>query len=91
MKINITVPVAKETYELGQGINKFVGTLKKALADGFQVGQDLPIIVTSAIAELVPSLQGMEQIPVEAKEDLPSFMKGLTLSAEELAFSLLGK
>lgn len=66
--INVELPVAKETYELCQGLDAVVGAVQTALADGWQAGADLPVVITATIANLIPAMQGMEQIPAEAKQ-----------------------
>lgn len=89
--MQINVEVSKEAHELGQGLVKFASAVKLALADGWQVGQDIPVLITAAIAGLVPALQGADKIPLEIKEDLEAFIRGVGLSAIDLAFLFLKK
>lgn len=65
--LKIELEVAKESYELGNGIGRFILTVKEALKDGWQADKDLPIIISSAVAELIPAIQGIEDIPTEIK------------------------
>lgn len=82
MKVN--VKVGKETYELEQGLVKFVRSCRLAMADGFQAGQDLPAMLTSALADLLPAIQGVEQLDDEAKGDLASSVAVVGLMGSDL-------
>jgi hypothetical protein len=90
MKTSITVNVSKETYELGIGINKVVKAIKDAIEDGFQVGEDIPVIIAAAITELIPAIEGFELIPEELKADRQSFMNAVSLTTSELVETLIG-
>lgn len=68
-KIKVEMELAKESAELAMGLGKFAAITQKALKDGWSIGQDLPVIMATALAELVPALQGAEKIPDEVKED----------------------
>jgi len=83
-KLDVTVEVSKESYELAQGVVKFVGALKLALADGFQLGADLPEIVSAAFADLVPAVNGIGDMPAEYKEDPQAFLTAFMLAGGEL-------
>lgn len=85
-KKTISVEVSKEAYELGEGLAKFVVVTKKALADGWQPGSDLPEIMSSAIADLIPALSGVEKIPAEA-QDQQAFANALYLSLSPIFFA----
>lgn len=67
VKIEIELP--KEAYELAKGLGAFAAVVKKALADGWQMGADVPVIVSAALTELVPALNGVDMIGEEAKAD----------------------
>ena len=81
----VTVKVPKETYALEQGLVAFVGACKQALADGFQVGQDLPVIISAALADLLPAVAGVGALPEEAKGDLPAMINVGGLLVGDLA------
>lgn len=89
-KIKVETEVTKETYELGQGIDNFIGALQTALKDGWQVGQDLPVVLTAAIGHLVPAMQGAEQIGAETK-DVQAFANGVYLGLGQTAFRFVKK
>ena len=84
-KLEVKVLVAKETYELGQGLYMFVAAMKKALDDGFQVGKDIPPILASAVADLVPAVQGAEKIGDETK-DPEAFSDAIYLGIKPIPF-----
>jgi hypothetical protein len=72
MLMDVSRSVSKETYEMGQALASLVGAIKKALEDGWQPGQDIPVIISAMIAELgkiTKGLQGarseMEAYPAE--------------------------
>ena len=72
-KVNVSVEVSKEAHELCMGIAKFVGDVKKAVADGWQVGTDIPAVLAAAMGDLVPAVVGAEKIPGEMVEDRVAF------------------
>jgi len=90
-KLKIEVEVSKEMYELGIGLGQVVLKMKEALEDGFQVTDDIPVIIQTAIKDLVPAMKGIEQIDDEAKEDLGSFLDAVWLSLKPVVFGLLKK
>lgn len=67
-KLKLEVEVAKETYELGKGLDGIVGAVQKALADGWQPGQDVPQILMEAMGALVPAIQGVDKISAETSD-----------------------
>lgn len=71
--VKVEVVVSKEAHELGQGVASFIGKLKAAVADGWQVGQDIPAVLAAAMSDLVPAVIGAEKIPAEVKEDTVAF------------------
>lgn len=86
----IEVEVSKEAYELGEGLKNFAVAIKEAMADGWQMGDDLPKIVTAAVASLLPALQGVEKMKAEAK-DLEPFTTALMIPLKEIAFLMIKK
>ena len=86
--IDVTLPVAKETYELGLGIVGFLTALKRALEDGFQIGDDLPMIISEAVNTLIPSVSGFEDIAKEIEENRSEFINAVCLSLTHIIESL---
>lgn len=85
-KLTVEVEVSKEAYELMDGIKKVVESVKKALADGWQPGQDVPTILMESLTALVPAVAGAESIGSEAKEELEAFVTGLGIKSKEIGF-----
>lgn len=84
----VEVEVSKEAHELGEGIQKFVKAARQALADGWQPGQDLPVILSSALSDLAPALQGAEKIAAE-QADKQAFANAVYLSLSPIAFDFI--
>lgn len=85
--IQKTVAVSKETAELLEGLTKFAVAVKAALKDGWQPGADLPVILTSALGDLAPALQGMESVPAEVKQS-KEFAAAVALGVNDLVHAL---
>jgi len=83
-KLVINQEVSKEAYELAQGLVKFVGAVKAALKDGWQLGSDMPVVVAAAFSELVPAINGATEIPAEYKEDPAAFVNAFVASSGDL-------
>lgn len=86
--IQVTLEASKELTELGQGLAKFLAAVKLATADGFQVGADLPPLISAAVAELVPAVQGVTLIGEEAK-DKKAFANAVAVVGAAVAGALL--
>lgn len=83
-KVMVSVEVSKESYELAQGLVKFVGAVRASLADGWQLGADLPELVAAAFSELVPAVNGVQELPLEYKEDPAAFVNAFLLTGGDL-------
>ena len=83
MKIKVEVEVSKEAYELGNGAARFIKAVKDALADGWELGADLPPIVGALFAEMA-ALEGVDQLDDEYKEDPAAFLKAAMLGLSEI-------
>ncbi len=82
--VSIKTNVSKETYELVIGLAGFVGEIKSCLADGWQPGTDIPIVMSAAISNLVTAVQGLELIKIEAKEDPAAFSRALSIGLSSM-------
>ena len=83
-KIDVTRNVSKESYELGQGLAAFVGAVKEALADGWQAGTDIPTVISAAVTELIPSVQGLDQIDEEFAADKMATAEAMAMGALDI-------
>lgn len=82
-KVKIELEVAKEAHELAQGLVEMVKAVKEAMKDGFQVGQDVPVIVSAAVQKLPAAIDGLDKLPEELK-DAGSFAKAMVVAAADL-------
>ena len=55
----------KEIYEVGTCIQNILVNTGKALQDGWQPSQDLPVILSSAFVGLIAAIEGCQNIPEE--------------------------
>lgn len=90
MKIEKTVELSKETYELGEGLAKFIIAVRKAVEDGFSYGDDLPDIIASAVSDILPALDGSTEIGAEFKEDPRVFAQTVLLIGTRIVEELGG-
>lgn len=77
--IEVPVSVSKEAHDIGSGLFKIQKAAKEALSDGWQPGQDLPIILTTAMSEMLEMLSGIDKVPGEWSEDNAAFMKAFMI------------
>lgn len=82
----IKVMVSERGYNLGEGLKNFILAIKQSQDDGWQPGQDLPAILSAAIADLVPVLPNIQEIANEPSEDLEAFVTGLMIPVKEIGF-----
>lgn len=66
--IKYDVESPKEILEVGIALGAILRATGEALKDGFQPGEDLPVIITSAIAHLGQAIQGVNEVGNEFKE-----------------------
>lgn len=76
--LDVTVKCSKETLELGLGLAAFLGHVKAAVADGWQLGSDLPAVIGAALGDLVPAIAGLEKVKDELAEDKIAFANAVT-------------
>lgn len=86
--IQVTIEGPKELVELGQGVAKFLTVLKTQASDGFDPS-DISHILVSAMADLVPALEGVTAIGTEASGDKQIFANGCSIIAADILGALL--
>ena len=89
--VEVKVQVGKEVYELGQGVAGFVTAVSQALKDGWQIGQDIPVVMSAALTQLVPALQGVEQIPAEYATSHKAVVFGALLPLSDAIEKMVAK
>ena len=82
--IEKTVKVPKSTSEFADAIANLAIVVKKALADGFQPGMDIPVIITEAIAELPGIIGNISGLAEEFKGDKAAFIMAWLLAGEKV-------
>lgn len=86
--MKIETEVSKEIYEAANGLAKFAVVTKRAMDDGWDMSQDLAPVMASAMADLLPSLQGIENAKEEYEEDpvaaVNAIQEGMKPLIEEL-------
>jgi soluble cytochrome b562 len=80
---SIQVEVPAQFADFAHGMAELVKALKGSLADGFQPGTDLPVIVTQAIQNLGPIVQNAQGIAPALKEHKLASGIVLALAIEE--------
>jgi hypothetical protein len=85
--IKVQVEVSKELYEAGQGLADFAAAMRLALADGWQVGSDMPVFMSSAMKSLVPALNGISDIDDEIAEDRAAAARAVALGLCDALFA----
>lgn len=87
----VEVSVSKEAHELGMAVAALVVAVKKALADGFQPGMDIPAIVMTAFNELPKAIEGLDKLDDEAKSALKPFVLAFVLPVMDSIEEILKK
>lgn len=91
MKQQISVEIEKSGYDLLAHMGKLVMAVKAAMADGFQPGTDIPVIVASLVVELPTLVAAIPQVGPEFSEDKIAFIKGANIGLYEMVEPLLSK
>jgi hypothetical protein len=78
-----TYSFPKEIHEIGEAVKSILESSTLALKDGWQPGQDIPVIMTTAFASLMSAVEGIQKVPSEISEaPILSFVGSLLPIAE---------
>jgi hypothetical protein len=66
-KLKYSVEVPKEIHEVGLALGAILKATGNALKDGFQPGEDIPVIVMAAVANLGAAVSGLDKVGDEFK------------------------
>lgn len=88
-KVKVELECSKETYELGKGLADFVSAVKVALADGWQLGSDIPVVISSALSTLVPAVDGVTKVKAELEEDKKAFINAAVATGAAIMNAVL--
>ena len=91
MSVEVKVQCAKEVLELGQGISAFVVAVGTAVKNGWQFESDLPVVIQSALRDLVPAMQGVEKIKGEYEVSKKEVLFAVVLPIMDAVETLTGK
>lgn len=69
MLMKVETQVTKETHELGLAVKAVLLSVKKAKADGWDAGTDLPAIILESVQALMPAIEGVEKVGEEFKDE----------------------
>lgn len=89
--MRFTLEIPDETGELVKGLTKFIGSIKEAMADGWQPGIDIPTIMVAAMSDLPAAIGGWEQLDDEAKANPEAMLAAGGLLASEIYKVLVTK
>lgn len=87
--VKVELVCSKETYELGKGMADFVAAVKTALADGWQLGTDIPVVVSAALATLVPAIDGVTKVKDELAADKKAFVNAAVATGAAIMNAVL--
>ena len=79
------IEVTKEANELAESLIGLVKSGKKSLADGFQAGQDLPVILQENLLQLMVGLEGMDLLGEEYEKARTAFLRAWLNAGLEIA------
>ena len=85
MIVEKNVKMSKNTLETIEGLSDFIIVCREALKDGFQYGDDIPDIVSSALSDLIPILDNLDDIASEFSEDPAAFAQAISYGVISLA------
>lgn len=85
----VEVPEAMDKF--GTELKNFVVAVETALADGWQMGQDLPVIITSAVQNLVPAISDVKAAGDDLTADPVMSAKSMSLNLADMIAPLVKK
>lgn len=91
MTQTVQVEVAKESYELANGIAQFLATLKEAISDGWDTGEDMPDVLQSAVKNLFPALEGVTGIADEWKLNPAGCYKAISVGLVDVIMAAIAE
>jgi len=83
------IECTKEALEMGEGISSFIKATRLALSDGWQVGTDLPVVLSSALMTLIPAIEGMEKLKSEFEGNKEAFANSIYVGLTPIIFQFI--
>jgi hypothetical protein len=86
-KKNVTIEVSKEAYELSEGLANFAEAVVNEIRDngGWDMGDDLPAVISAAVTDLIPAIQGFQDISKEFQDDKKALLMGVMVNLGKMA------
>jgi hypothetical protein len=66
---DLTVSVPDSAHAFAEKLGAFVGEVKKAVADGWQPGSDIPAMLSAVLVDLVPAAAAFTGASADLKSD----------------------
>jgi len=86
--MDVMVPVSKETYEMGEALVDLIVKIKGALADGWQIGSDVPVMISAVVTNMAEIIEGMKAAKGEWDQDDAATVAALSLTVAALVKEL---
>ena len=85
--MKIEVEVNKSAYEFSQGLSKFVVVMMNEIKDngGWSVTDDMPAIIASSVADLLPNMANVLTLGEEYAKDKKAFIQAMVIGMAEMA------
>ena len=83
--IEKVVKVPENTDKVAQSTFKIIKSVKDALSDGWQPGQDLPKIMTESFLELTQIVQSFDQLDDDYNAYPAEFIKAFGMAGADIA------
>ncbi len=85
------VQVSDKAEAVMKGLVTLVAVSKQAIADGFQLGQDVPLIVTQSAADVIAAVSASQEVGADWAADQAGVEKALALGLVDLKEAILPK
>ncbi len=76
---DVVVKVPSHVDAFGQELADFLLAVDKAMEDGWQITEDLPPIISAAIADLVPAMKEFKDAQADLTADVYDSVKGILI------------
>lgn len=86
-----SIDVPKAADAVGENLASFVMAIDKALEDGWDLSQDLPVILTAAMGNLVPAIQQAKDAGADFNADPYMSAKAISVHAMDIVKALATK
>ena len=90
-KVSVQIELEQEFKDVMDALVGIASGVKSALADGKVDLAEIMALATADFGLLVKAAQGIDQLPVEAKEDLSAFVKTGVLGVSDIVGIFLKK